>query len=60
MLGVRYLNVKPVARNTSAIAFFFRHGFCTLGHLEMFMDLTGKDVRPWEPGPELFGHRFDY
>ena len=59
-LGMRYLNVRPVARNVKAVSFYFRCGFHTLGQLEMFIDLTREESRPWKPGPELFGHRFDF
>jgi len=54
-LGVKLLNVKPVARNTQAIRFFYKHGFKNLGEIELFLDLSGHE---WEPGPKLFGCRF--
>jgi GNAT superfamily N-acetyltransferase len=59
-LGVRYLSVKPVARNLEAIAFYHGFGFCTLGEIEMFMDLGTPPSDTWKPGPELFGHSFKY
>jgi GNAT superfamily N-acetyltransferase len=59
-LGVRYLNVKPVARNLEAIAFYYDFGFRTLGEIEMFIDLRTPPSDVWKPGPELFGHSFDY
>ena len=57
-LGVRYLNVKPVARNEKAISFFHASGFQILGHVEMFMDLSKQGE--WKTGPELFGCSFEY
>ncbi len=57
---VRYLNVRPVARNTDAISFFYDAGFDTLGHIELFMDLRAPSSDTWEPGPELFGRAFKY
>ena len=54
-LGARYLNVRPVARNTEAIAFFRNSGFVNVGHVELFMDLSG---RRWNPGIELHGLDF--
>jgi len=59
-LGIRYLGVKPVARNLEAIAFYYDCGFRTLGEIEMFMDLRIPPSSIWKPGPELFGHSFKY
>ena len=58
--GVRHLSVKPVARNTDAISFFYKAGFSTLGQLELFMDLQERVPRTWTRGPELFGLPFEY
>jgi ribosomal protein S18 acetylase RimI-like enzyme len=57
-LGVRYLSVKPVARNLEAISFYYDFGFQTLGEIELFMDLGTPAPGTWKPGPELFGHSF--
>jgi len=54
---VRFLNVKPVARNVEAIKFLHKHGFKTLGHIELFIDFS--EFR-WKAGPELFGCKFDF
>lgn len=59
-LQVRYLSVKPVARNLAAISFYYDFGFRTLGEIEMFMDLGTPAPGTWKPGPELFGHSFKY
>jgi GNAT superfamily N-acetyltransferase len=59
-LQVRYLNVRPVARNENAISFFHGAGFDTLGHIELFMDLRTTQSGTWESGPELFGRAFRY
>jgi ribosomal protein S18 acetylase RimI-like enzyme len=59
-LGMRYLSVKPVARNLEAIAFYYDFGFRTLGEIEMFIDLGTPTPGTWKPGPELFGHSFQY
>jgi ribosomal protein S18 acetylase RimI-like enzyme len=50
-LNIRYLSVKPVARNIQAIKFFHHRGFRTLGHIELFLDLSKS---AWKPGPHLF------
>jgi ribosomal protein S18 acetylase RimI-like enzyme len=59
-LGLRYICVKPVARNLQAIDFYYDAGFRTLGEIEMFIDLGTPRPGLWKPGPELFGHPFKY
>ena len=59
-LGVSCLSVKPVARNTEAISFFYEAGFRILGHIQLFMWLGPSSPGQWKPGPELFGKPFDY
>lgn len=59
-LGLRYLSIRPVARNLEAISLFYGAGFRMLGHVEMFMDLRSKPQASWKPGPELFGHSFEH
>ena len=56
--NVKYLSVKPVARNIEAISFFHDSGFGTVGHIQLFMDLKGKGT--WIPELEIFGNRFNY
>ena len=46
--GLRNLAIRPVARNSAAIDLFHRNGFQILGHLEMFMDLSGQGE--WREG----------
>ncbi|MFX1486109.1 MAG: GNAT family N-acetyltransferase [Promethearchaeota archaeon] len=58
--GIRFLKVKPVARNVLAMKFFFERGFKNLGHVEMFMDLSDSERRPWKAGPEISGCRFSF
>jgi len=55
---VKYLSVKPVARNTEAISFFHHSGFGTVGHIQLLMDLKGKGT--WVSDLEIFGYRFAY
>jgi N-acetylglutamate synthase-like GNAT family acetyltransferase len=59
-LGVRYLSVKPVARNTDAIAFYHNAGFRGIGQIELFMEPQDFDSEKWKHGIELFGHFFVY
>lgn len=55
--GVRFLSIKPVARNVQVIKYLFEQGFTKLGQVELFMDFTGK---AWKQGPELFGCKFSF
>ena len=56
-LVVVYLSVRPVARNAEAIAFFRSSGFVNIGHVELFIDFSGKR---WNPGVKLHGLDFRY
>ena len=59
-LQVRFLGVKPVARNAEAMTFFYQAGFQLLGQVELFMDLSSSSERIWEDGVTLHGHTFKY
>ena len=41
-LGVQYLNIAPVARNSRAIEMFVRSGFRLVGHVQLFIELEGR------------------
>ena len=57
--GMKFLSVKPVARNVEVFGFYHRLGFRILGNVELFMDLQkGEDA--WAPEPELFNLRWFY
>ncbi len=58
-LHLRFLCVRPVARNAEAVAFFHQAGFRLLGQVELFTELPASD-RTWEEGPTLHGHPFRY
>jgi hypothetical protein len=53
------VNIKPVARNASAIKAFHELGFRTLGHLQLFMSLERSEDY-WRDGMNVHGCRFDY
>jgi N-acetylglutamate synthase-like GNAT family acetyltransferase len=57
-LKVRYLNVRPVARNIEAVSFFYNSGFRILGQIELCMDLKSNDYITWKLGPDLYGYPF--
>ena len=56
--GPTDVNIKPVARNASAIQAFHDLGFRTLGHVQLLISLD-RDDSYWQPGPELHGRSFD-
>jgi L-amino acid N-acyltransferase YncA len=55
--GASDVNIKPVARNASAIAAFHAVGFDTLGHVQLFMSLD-RDDSYWRDGIEVHGRPF--
>lgn len=57
-MGVNMLSIRPVARNAGAISLFHDFGFQTLGHIDMFMELSPDSERVWKPGLTLHGHEF--
>ena len=56
-LGVKYITVRPVARNREALGFFREIGFDKIGRIELFIDLTAKK---WEQSIELHGMSFEF
>ena len=56
--GATDVNIKPVARNDSAIRAFHELGFRTLGHVQLFISLD-RDGTYWRAGPTLHGRAFD-
>lgn len=56
-LGVKFLTVRPVARNIQAIKFFYTQDFKNLGHIDMILDLSNYN---WKSGPELFECNFKF
>lgn len=51
---LRFLSIRPVARNERAIARFHASGFRTLGHVDMFMQLDDAE-RTWRSGLSIHG-----
>jgi GNAT superfamily N-acetyltransferase len=59
-MGVKYVSVRPVARNREAIAFFVRSGFDLLGHVDLFQVVSGSPGRNWKSGISIHGHKLGY
>jgi N-acetylglutamate synthase-like GNAT family acetyltransferase len=58
--GIRFVSVRPVARNAEAISFFADCGFDILGHVELFQDLRPNEGRNWKSGITLHGRDLRY
>lgn len=58
--GVRFLSVRPVARNVEAVSFFVEAGFDTVGHIDLFQDLSRSTAREWRPGIRIHGKDLRY
>lgn len=58
--GVRFLRVRPVARNVEAISFFYDAGFRSVGQIELLMELPGRARLRWKRGIDIHGHEFEY
>lgn len=56
-LDVKFLTVRPVARNIQAIKFFYSQNFKNLGHIDLILDLADFS---WKQGPELFECKFKF
>jgi ribosomal protein S18 acetylase RimI-like enzyme len=57
---MRFLRVRPVARNVRAISLYTRLGFDLLGYVDLFQDLSPERGRKWQSGIEIFGHKLRY
>jgi N-acetylglutamate synthase-like GNAT family acetyltransferase len=56
-LNIKFLSVKPVARNIEAIKFLNNQGFRNIGHIELFIDFSNQE---WKKGLNLFDQQFNY
>lgn len=58
--GIRFLSIKPVARNSRAISLYVRLGFDILGLVDLTMDLAPSSQRKWRPGIRLHDNQLRY
>ena len=58
--GLRFLSVRPVARNIEAISFFYDAGFRLVGHIDLFMELSRPTQREWNDGITIHGNDYKY
>ena len=57
---VRFLSVRPVARNEEAISFFVKLGFNLVGYIDLFQDLSPSSDRKWKLGIAVHGKELQY
>lgn len=55
--GIKFLTVRPTARNVMALEFFRNRGFDKIGRIELFIDYTGGK---WKEDLKLFDLDFGY
>ncbi len=58
--GVRFLRIRPVARNIRAISLYVRLGFDMIGHIDLFQDLSPTSERKWKSGILIHGKELIY
>ena len=58
--GIKYLSIRPVARNKNAMKLFYEMGFIIIGHIELFMSLKEKESKKWKTGIEIHEIHFEY
>ena len=59
-VGVRFLSVRPVARNVEAFSFFVQAGFNIVGHTDLFQDLGRPGARKWKAGIVIHNQQLRY
>ncbi|HEY31575.1 MAG TPA: GNAT family N-acetyltransferase [Dehalococcoidia bacterium] len=58
--GVRFLSIRPVARNERAISLYARLGFSTVGAVELLQDLSSSYDRKWKPRIKILDNELRY
>ena len=58
--NVRFLSIKPVARNIHAVSVFVAAGFDMVGHIDLFQDLAQDSRREWKTGMKIHGNKLRY
>ena len=58
--GVRFLSIKPVARNERALSLYARLGFSAVGAVELLRDLSSSYDRKWKPGIKILDNELRY
>jgi GNAT superfamily N-acetyltransferase len=59
-IGVRFLSIKPVARNEQALSLYVRLGFNAVGEVTLLQDLSSSYDRKWKPGIKILDNELRY
>jgi len=59
-IGVRFLSIRPVARNERALSLYVRLGFNTVGEVTLLQDLSSSYDRKWKPGIKILDNELRY
>lgn len=59
-MDIRFLSIRPVARNEKALSLFVRLGFNLVGHVDLFQDLSLSSDRKWKPVIAIHGNELHY
>ncbi|HEY42072.1 MAG TPA: GNAT family N-acetyltransferase [Dehalococcoidia bacterium] len=58
--GVRFLSIRPVARNERALSLYVRLGFDAVGEVALLQDLSSSYDRKWKPGIRILNNELRY
>jgi len=58
--GVRFLSIRPAARNERVVSLYVRLGFNLLGYVDLLQDLSPSSDRKWKPGIRIHGNDLHY
>ena len=58
--GVRFLSIRPAARNERVVSLYVRLGFNLLGYVDLLQDLSPSSERKWKPGIRIHGRDLRY
>jgi len=58
--GIRFLSIKPVARNIDAFRLYVALGYDRVGEIELFRDLSGSTEREWKHNLVIHDHELGY
>lgn len=58
--GVRFLSIRPAARNERAISLYVRLGFDVLESVDLLKELSPSTQAKWKPGMKIHGHDLRY
>ncbi len=58
--NIRWLGIRPVARNEEAFILYARLGFNLVGNIDLFQDLSPDERTTWKSGLVIHGQKLKY